>query len=252
MGYPGYKRYFLLLETNYFRNCPLTVEDAKRALHIHGPDIDSLKGKKVRAKPETINEIIRVDVPDTIKDLHPHINLSVDYFFVQGIAFLHSISEGYNFRTVEYIRNFGKKYNKAKMLEGVKRCINLYHSRDLSVMQLNADNEFGCIKEEIRPIKLNMVAAGEHVGNIERSNRTVKEGTRCHIHRCPYERYPRVMVAGCVVKAVKDLNQLPSQSGISQELSPSTLITGDACPDFKRINALNFGDYVHYIAILPR
>lgn len=89
-----------------------------------------------------------------------------------------------------------------------------------------------------------MVAAGEHVGNIERSNRTVKECTRCHIHRCPYERYPRVMVTGCVVKAVKDLNQLPSQSGISQELSPSTLITGDVCPDFKRINALNFGDYV--------
>ena len=147
-------------------------------------------------------------------------------------------------RTVEYIKNFGKKYNKAKMLEGVKRCINLYHSRDLSVIQMNTDNKFGCIKEEIRPIKLNMVAAGEHAGNIERYNRTVKECTRCHIHRCPYERYPRVMVTGCVVKAVKDLNQLPSQSGISQELSPSTLITGDVCPDFKRINALNFGDYV--------
>ena len=34
LGYPGYERYFHLLEKHYFRNCPLTVEDAKRALHI--------------------------------------------------------------------------------------------------------------------------------------------------------------------------------------------------------------------------
>ena len=38
LGYPSYRRYFKLLENNYFRNCPLTVDDAKRALNIYGPD----------------------------------------------------------------------------------------------------------------------------------------------------------------------------------------------------------------------
>ena len=33
LGYPGYKQYFKLLESNYFINCPLTVGDAKRAFH---------------------------------------------------------------------------------------------------------------------------------------------------------------------------------------------------------------------------
>ena len=89
-----------------------------------------------------------------------------------------------------------------------------------------------------------MVAAGEHVGNIERSNRTVNEGTQFRIHRCLYKRDPRVMVKGCVVKSFKDLNQLSSLNQISQDLSPSTLITGNMCPDFNRINALNFGDYI--------
>ena len=53
------------------------------------------------------------------------------------------------------------------MLQGVKKCVNLYHSRGLEVIQLNTDNEFACIEEDICPIKLNMVAAGEHVGDIE-------------------------------------------------------------------------------------
>ena len=60
----------------------------------------------------------------------------------------------------------------------------------------------------------------------------------------PYEMYKRVMVVGCVTKLAKDLNQLPSFNGISKISSPSTLITGDACPDFRRITMLNFGEYV--------
>ena len=56
------------------------------------------------------------------------------------------------------------------------------------------------------------------------------------------------MVTGCVVKSVKDVNQLPSLNSILQELSPRTLLTGDPSPDFNRMNALNFEDYaqVHW------
>ena len=92
LSYPGYKKYFRLLETNYFRNCPITVDDAKRALHIYGPDGESLKGKMTRRRPQRIGEAIMINIPDTIKELHPTISLSADYFFVQGIAFLHSLS----------------------------------------------------------------------------------------------------------------------------------------------------------------
>ena len=53
---------------------------------------------------------------------------------------------------------------------------------------VNSDNEFGRIRDDILPTNLNIVAADEHVGDVERSIRTVKEGTRCHVHRLPYER----------------------------------------------------------------
>ena len=116
--------------------------------------------------------------------------------------------------------------------------------RGLEVTQLSTDNDFTCIEEEVKPVRLNVVAAKKHVGDIESSMRTVKECTRCHIHRNQYERYPHIMVTGCVTKSINDLNQLQSFNGLSQELSPETLITGDVGLDFNKINAMNFGDYV--------
>ena len=110
LWYPGYKRYFNLLETNYFIDCPLTVDDAKRALHIYGPDIESLKGKMTRARPRKIMDAQRYEIPTTIKELHQKIHLSADYFFVQGIAFLHSMSRGYTFRTIEHHADYRTKY----------------------------------------------------------------------------------------------------------------------------------------------
>ena len=89
-----------------------------------------------------------------------------------------------------------------------------------------------------------MVAAEEHVGDVERSIRIVKEGTCCHVHRLPYERYTKLMVMGCVTKSIKGSNQLPSTNGLSKEISPSTMITGKLGPDYNQICKLNFGDYV--------
>ena len=48
IGPPGYGRYIKWLATNYIRNCPITVDDAKRALHIYGKDIVKLKATSVR------------------------------------------------------------------------------------------------------------------------------------------------------------------------------------------------------------
>ena len=62
----------------------------------------------------------------------------------------------------------------------------LFNRRRIGITQVNADNEFECIREDIAPLQLNIVAAGDHVGDIERANRSLKEGTRCEIHNCPY------------------------------------------------------------------
>ena len=120
----------------------------------------------------------------------------------------------------------------------------IYQARKLEVSQINTDNEFQCIEDMIRPTRLHMVGAGEHVGDIERSVRTVKECTRCHVQRLPYKYYPKIMVTGMVTHVIKSLNQLPSATGIDDHLSPADLITGSSTPDFNSIIKLNYGDYV--------
>ena len=78
-----------------------------------------------------------------------------------------------------------RKANTNDMKNGLKRVIHLYHVRGIHVNQINTDNEFECIKNDILPTNLNVVAAEEHVGEIERSIRTMKEGTRCNVQRLP-------------------------------------------------------------------
>ena len=121
----------------------------------------------------------------------------------------------------------------------------MYDSRGIHIHNLNTDNEFECIKDDILPVQLNVVTGENHVGDVERFIRTVKEGTRCDIQRLSYTQYPRAMVRGCAIKRANDLNQLPSTYGISTDLSPTILLTEKPSPDFLQVTKLNFGDYEH-------
>ena len=183
---PNYKKFMRLIEANYFRNNPVTVDDVKRALHIYGPDTAYLQGKTTRKKSPPIMTIPTVDIPRTILDKHNNITLSVDYVFIQGITMLHTISgTSYQFRTIEPL--FKSKPNKGDILSCIEKVLRLYSSRGIMVTQINCDNEFNCIRDNIAPIVLNSVAADEHVGDIERANRTLKEVTRSHLHRLPFK-----------------------------------------------------------------
>ena len=110
--------------------------------------------------------------------------------------------------------------------------ITIYHARGVHVNQINTDNEFEYIKNDILPTNLNVVAAKEHVGEIERSIRTMKKGTRCDVQCLLYSHYRNVMIKGSMNIRVKDLNQLPLNNGISNTLSTSTLITEKPSPNF--------------------
>ena len=111
-------------------------------------------------------------LPQTLVESHNSDTLVMDYCYFQGILFHQSISTGYKFRTIEALRS-KKKPKHADVKAQSKRAINIYHTRGIAVKQINADNEFEVLTDEIRPIPVNIVGSGEHVGDIERSNRTV-------------------------------------------------------------------------------
>ena len=85
IGYPGYQNFFKLLETIFFRNCPLTSDDAKKSLHINDPD--TLKGKMTRHSASKIKNLQQIRIPRTITDTHPTVDISADFLFIRCVAF---------------------------------------------------------------------------------------------------------------------------------------------------------------------
>ena len=109
----------------------------------------------------------------------------MDYIYVQAIPMLHMTLSKYKFRIIEAVRDRSKP-NRQSIIDSTKKVVNIYNARGLQISQITADNEFDFIREHMRHIPINIVAAGEHVILIKRSNITVKEHTRCHVHRLPY------------------------------------------------------------------
>jgi len=151
-----------------------------------------------------------------------------------------SIDNSYQFRFLKSIHK--RKTSKKDTINCVNQVINIYNSRGTNINQINADNEFECIQENVRPT--NTVAVEEHVGIIERAIRTNKDDTRCHVHRLCFTHYPIAMVEGAQKHLMYRRNNLSAKIGLSKYLSPETLIVGTPAPDFNEIIKLNFGDYV--------
>ena len=90
-----------------------------------------------------------IPLPKTLVETHTTDTLAMDYVYVQGVPFHHSITTSYKFRTIEALR--GKKEpNHSNVTAQSKRVIHIYHVREVSIEQVNADNEFEILTEELR------------------------------------------------------------------------------------------------------
>lgn len=150
------------------------MDDVKVNMYIFGRKSISIKGKATRQRPKYIGAMPLVEILDIILDLHPSPVLSMDYVYVQSIPMLHSISSVYTFRTIEAVRDQSKP-SKSTTVRWASKLVNTCNARGLQVSQINAGNKLECIRENMRPIPMNIVAAREHVGGIKKSNRTIKE-----------------------------------------------------------------------------
>ena len=80
-----------MLENNFTRDCPVTALDVKRAVAIYGKDIGSLNGKTKRLRPNHINNVNMIPLPDFILKWHINVTLCIDIFYVNQMAFFHNI-----------------------------------------------------------------------------------------------------------------------------------------------------------------
>jgi hypothetical protein len=238
IGRPSEAQFQTILRGGFIRNCPVTPDDATRALAIYGPDIAVIKGKTVKttAAPHTPT-FQAVPIPAPL--IERRVTLCIDFFFVQGHAFIHTISRDIGFRTVSPVPDRSFK----TILREILAVLRLYQVRGLHISDIHADNEFDCLREHVRPVAMNIAPADSHVGEIERSIRTIKERLRSCVHGLPFKRLPKLLVNHMVSDAVRCLNNFPRSNGVSSTLSPVSILTGVPSPDYNTMR-LEIGSYV--------
>ena len=92
-------------------------------------------------------------------------------------------------------------------------------------------------------INMVYVPAQQHVPEVERAIRVIKERFRAAYHSLPYKMIPKLMVKALVGRLVKWLNMFPPQGGISAHYSPRAIVTGLPL-DYNNHCKHSFGSYV--------
>ena len=155
----------------------------------------------------------------------------MDFFFVQGIPFIHTISRKLKFRTISHVPD----RSKDTILKETLLAITLYRTRGFDIVDIQADMEFACIQHNVLPTQFNITPRDAHVGEVERSIRTIKERVRADIHDMPFKRLPKLIIVELVRRAVQVLNQFPALDGVSDTLSPLNIMTGKPHPNYHQM-----------------
>jgi hypothetical protein len=89
---------------------------------------------------------------------------------------------------------------------------------------------------------LNIASSHAHVPEIEHRIRVVKERCRAIRHALPFQRLPKLLTIHIVLDVVKVLNLFPTKRGVSDTLSPETIMSGETL-DYKKHLRLQIGQY---------
>ena len=106
------------------------------------------------------------------------------------------------------------------------------------------DNEFEGVRERMHKhgMNINICAPNEHIPEVERKIRTVKERVRGILTTLPFKLIPNVIIVHAVVFSVIWINFFPPKSGVSQHLSPQVIVTGLSA-DAEKHCRIPFGAY---------
>ena len=173
IGGPSYDHFRQILRSNQLKNCPVIEEDIVAAEDIFGKSLMCLKGKTTRqSTPHARVPLMKL--PYEIVERYQDVQLVGDVMSINGIRFVITKSRHIKFTTVQFIPNAKVQ----TLLDSIIKVDNIYRTRGFRVKTLLVDGQFACLEEGLigkRNITLNTCSNDEHVIEIERMIRTVKE-----------------------------------------------------------------------------
>jgi len=183
-----------------------------------------------------------VKVPKEFMKLHKDVFLTADLFFVNKIPFFLTLSHVIYFMAVNHLHDLKVE----SIFKAFKEIYVYYLHRGFRIVTVHADAEFEPLKLMIEALpggpRVNLASKGEHVPEIERRIRVVKERTRSARHAMPFTRIPKLLMIHTVIKSVKLLNYFPPKGGILDSISPMTIMSGETL-DYKKHLSLQIGEY---------
>ena len=236
---PGSRKLQDIVRKNLIPNCPIVAADVAAADDIYGPNSGSLRGKTVH-RPNSHVQTGVDGVPPEIMSVHQDVTLAADIMFINAIPFFVTVSRNIKFGTVHNLPD----RQVPTLIKAIREVINVYKARGFRVTSILTDPEFLPLKDSFPGTLIDPCGENEHVPDVERYIRTIKDSVRSCNNSLPFARIPRIMLIHMVKNAVFWLNSIPAEDGVSEILSPRYILTGRSI-DYNRHVQLEFGAYVH-------
>jgi hypothetical protein len=202
-----------IIQSHQIKDNPVTVQDVEDAISIWGKNISALKGKTTQKKSIPVARDY-AKVPTEFLKLHKEVFLTADIIFVNKIPFILTLSCKICFTAVNHLKN----RTVPTIFKAFKEIYQYYFQRGFHITVLHVDSEFAPLKTMIEtmpscPIMVNLASANEHVPEIERRIRVLKEQCRSSRHDLPFQRIPKLLTIHIVFHSVRMLNFFPTKGG---------------------------------------
>jgi hypothetical protein len=191
-----------VVRSNQIKDFPVTVQDVDVAVKIWGKNIAVLKGKTKRIKT---NPLARdyVKVPMELLKLHKEVFMTTDIFFMNNIQFLLTFSCKICFTAVNHFAD----RTVPQIFKAFKEMYQHYLQRGFHGTTVHADGKFTPLEPLIESMPdgtlVNLVSVNEHVPEIERRSRVVKERFQATRHILPFQRILKLLTIHIVLNVVK-------------------------------------------------
>jgi hypothetical protein len=159
-------------------------------------------------------------IPWQLVNANKAVTLAADMFFVDGIAFLITVSRRIKFMTTKHLP-IRTATSLSKHLQPV---ILVYGRAGFRVRSILMDGEFEKVKGLMPTVECNTTAAKEHVSEAECSIRMVKEQTRGFMMTLLFTHIPRCINIEFVYFTVLWLNAFPVKMRISSTYLPQEIL----------------------------
>jgi hypothetical protein len=196
-----------------------------------------VRGRTVRRPQESVTTN-HIKIPRAILEQHQRVTLAVNVVFINRVPFLVSVSQGINSVTAEHMPS-----HTAKQLAAGIRCImDLYSCGEFQVGTVLMDNKFEMLRVLIPILVMNTIAAKDHLPEVERRIRLIKEHGRGILNTLLFKKMPQIMLIKLIYHVVLWLNAFPTKSGVSKMLLPCKIVYRHKL-DFAKHCKAQFGTY---------